>query len=302
MRLAVHSKALQDFFSANCDANFQRVVLSSKIAITTAILHQYHADLSNNTSYLAWFSSTSAAGRFTTHSQTTAPQLVRNCDASSADYGTPSYYGASNLVAAPNHLTIDEFRALEGIGIHVLSPAAAAPSTLHGDNPFLTIAMQSNGTLGFDVLDRFIKPEEDVVVYDKYLNNESVELLEHIASLLSVNSRIRIFHSPTKGAHLLSSAIVANRVRLSNPAITVSCQTCTKAFLSGEHDRHMYLGERIQITFTAGTDCFGTIDPITGARKNKRSKLLFFDVTDGDDLHIAISDGTFCVVPQVGAL
>lgn len=296
MRIAVHTQTLHDIFSSACDPFTMNAVLASRISVTPAILNQYHIALGGNISFQAWFSSSIAANRFSVHLPQAAPARVQASDASSDGYGTASYFGGSNLVVESHQLPIGASAALDTIGVNLISAKKRIAGTIAGDNPFFTVAICSGGSDDFQIFDRFIKPEESVVVYDKYINTVSVELLEHIASRLSSGSSIQIFHSAKKGRNLLSSADVAARVQAANADVTVSCKICPHAFTSIEHDRYIFLGKRIQVVFTVGLDCFGAADLTTGKRANRSSKIMFFDVTAGDQLEIQADDGSVCRV------
>lgn len=296
MRLAVHTQALQDMFSSACDPLTTSAVLASRISVTPAILNQYHIALGSNASFQAWFSSLIAANRFSVHLPQAAPARVQASDASSDGFGTASYFGGSTLVAESHQLPVGGVAALHSIGVNLISAKKKISGTLPGDNPFFTVAVQAGGADGFGVFDRFIKSEDSLVVYDKYINAASVELLAHLATKLSPGSSIQIFHSDKRGRNLLSSTDVAAQVQASNTAVAVSCKVCPQVFTSIEHDRYIFLGKRIQVVFTVGLDCFGAVNPATGKRANRSSKIMFFDVTAGDQLEIQAVDGSVCRV------
>ena len=296
MRIAIHTQTLKDIFSSVGDPLTTNAVLSSRISVTPEILHQYTLELGNNVSFQAWFSSSMAANRFSVHLPQAAPPRVQASDVSSGGFGTASYFGGSILVAESNHLPAGGTAALDNIGINLISVRKKLTGTFSGDNPFLTVAVQAGGSDSFEIFDRFIKSEDNIIIYDKYINTASVELLEHIASRLSPGSSIKIFHSANTGRHLLSSADVIARVQAANATITISCKICPHAFTSVEHDRYIFLGKRIQVVFTVGLDCFGLINPVTGRRVNRSSKIMFFDVTAGDQLDIQADDGSVSTV------
>ena len=296
MRVAIHLQALKEIFSGLCDPVTGSAVLSSKIALTPDILSKYHTELGANTQYQAWFSSTTTSQRITLHMPQLAPQKVQVADVATEGYGAASYFAGSNLVADQTKLAVAAANALLGIGINIISPKLRMQGAIHGDNPIYSIATQAGGTIGFDIFDRFVLPEDSIVVYDKYINTNSIDLLKHLASKLSSGSKIAIFHSDRTGPNLLLSNDIAAQVRAANSKISVSCKTCTKAFASLEHDRYIFLGNRIQIVFTVGLDCLGPYNVASGERTNRRSKILFYDVTAGDLLDIQAADGSISTV------
>lgn len=302
MKLAIHTQALQEIFDFKCDPITGNSILSSKISITPLSLNKYHAALGSNIVFQQWFLALNAAKRLSIHLPQTAPASVRAIDPLTDDFGSAAYFGGSNLVAENTHLSPGAPQALSSIGVNVISAKKKINGTVHGDNPFFAIALLNCGAENFSLLDRFVKPEENIVVYDKYINNESVELLMHIANIMPAGSSLKIFHSIKTGHNLLTSAVIKNRVQLANPLVTVTCKQCPHTFTKAEHDRYIFLGNRIQIIFTVGLDCFGKLNLTTGFRVNRASKILFFDVTSGDALNIEALDGSICTVNHLSEI
>jgi hypothetical protein len=296
VKLAIHTQALQEILDFNCNPITGSSILASKIAITPSLLNKYSLALGGNVRFQQWFLCLNAAKRLSIHLPQAAPACVQAIDPLTDDFGTAAYFGGSTLVAESAHLNAGAPTALSSIGVNVLSAKKNIAGTVHGDNPFFAIALFNGGSEGFSQFDRFIKPEENVVVYDKYINNESVELLEHLVTKMAAGSALKIFHSTKTGTGLLSTTVIQTRVQAANPTVSVSCKQCHHAFTKTEHDRYMFLGRRIQIVFTVGLDCFGKINAATGNRINRESKILFFDVASGDPLDIEALDGSLCTV------
>ena len=299
--MAVHSDALLEIFSGTCDPVMTSTVLASKIAVTASILEHYKNSLSTNLQFQAWFAS-AAQGRLTLHLPQTSPVKVKDTDTVTDGYGTASYFGGSNLVASMQKLTPATAQSLLNIGIKIIPVDEKMSGLIAGDNPIFTIATETNGNIDFNVLDRFLIPEENIVIYDKYINKKSIELLEHISKKLAPNSTLSIFHTFQINKNLLDSAEIINRLKTANPNISVICKKCSKKFTSLEHDRYIFLGNRIQIVFSAGLDCFGNIDLTIGKRVNRRSKITFYDVTAGDLLHIEADDLSIFIVNSISSL
>lgn len=299
MKLAVHTQALQEIFNSQCDPITGSSILASKISITPSILQKYHLTLGSDVRFQQWFASLNAAKRLSVHLPQAAPICVQSADPSTDDFGTAAYFGGSTLVAEKAHLPAGAAPALTAIGVNILSAKKRISGTVPGDNPFFTIALLNGGSEGFSEFDRFIKPEENVTVYDKYINAESVELLEHLATKMAPGSKLQIFHSTKTGGNLLATAVIQTRVQAANQGVSVTCKQCQQAFTKAEHDRYIFLGNRIQIVFTVGLDCFGKIDPVKGTRSNRASKIMFFDVSTGDQLDIEAVDGSICTVTHL---
>lgn len=301
MKAAVQWQALAAIFDGRCDLVTMSAVLSAKVSITPNILTLYEQNLGTDPKFQAWFASASQ-GRFSFHLPVLSPRKVRAIDPISDGYGTATYFGCSSLFAHLPDVSAEAALGLESIGTRVISVSRRIDFSIEGDNPVFTIGTETHGTLDFDCLTRFLFPEDNIVVYDKFINAISIQLLEHIAATLAPGSTLHIFHTYQPRGNLLDSAEIYARLLAANSAITIECKIVSNNFKKLEHDRYIFLGSRLQLVFTAGLDCFGDINLATGKRKNRRSKINFYDVTQGEDLRIEANDGTHLVVKCIGGM
>jgi hypothetical protein len=301
VKAAVQWQALAAIFDGRCDLVTTSTVLSAKVSITPNILTLYEQNLGADPKFQTWFASASQ-GRFSIHLPSLSPGKVRAIDPISDGYGTAAYFGCSSFFAHLPDVSAEATQGLESIGTRVISVRRRIDFPIEGDNPVFTIGTETDGTLDFDCLNRFLLPEDNIVVYDKFINTKSIQLLEHIAKTLTPGSILRIFHTYMQGRNLLSSADIFARLIGANSHITIECKTVSNEFKKLEHDRYIFLGSRLQLVFSAGLDCFGDEDLATGKRKNKRSKISFYDVTLGEDLRIDADDGTHLLVKSIGGM
>lgn len=301
MKAAIQWQALAAIFDGRCDLVTTSTVLSAKVSITPNILNLYEQNLGADPKFQTWFASASQ-GRFSFHLPALSPGKVRAIDPISDGYGTASYFGCSSFFAHLPDVSAQTAQGLESIGTRVISVSRRIDFPIEGDNPVFTIGTETNGTLDFDCLDRFLLPEDTIVIYDKFINAKSIQLLEHISKKLTPGSTLRIFHTYKPGGNILDSTTIKTRLIAANSTITIECKIVSDDFKKLGHDRYIFLGDRLQLVFSAGLDCFGDIDLASGRRKNRRSKITFYDVTLGDDLRIEAQDGTHLVVKSIGGM
>jgi hypothetical protein len=301
VRAAVQWQALAAIFDGHCDPVTMSVVLCSKISVTSNVLSLYEQNLGSNLLFQAWFASASQ-GRFSLHLPALSPGKVQAIDPVSDGYGTATYFGCSSLFAHLPDVSIATEQGLERIGTRIISVGKRIDFSIEGDNPVFTIGTESRGTLDFDCLTRFLLPEENIVVYDKFINDKSIQLLEHIARTLTTGSTIRIFHTFRAGSSLLDTPEIHARLVAANGAITVECKKVSNDFKKLEHDRYIFLGNRLQLVFSAGLDCFGDINTATSKRSNRRSKITFYDITAGESLRIDCDDSTHVLVKSIARM
>jgi len=291
VRLTIHSKALLDIFSGNIDSISASTFLSSKIATTPELILEYAAEVGSDLGFQAWLPLAMTHGRITTHQILDCPTPIRSLPQTIKATAAASYFGASKLVARRTALENSDYLSLLGVGINIIEISTPLIGVHGGDNPVHTVALVAGGMSDFSLLDSYVAAEEQILVYDKYINNESCELLEYIAKKLPDSSNLKVFNSSKTGAHLLTAPAVLHRLTTANPKISIECQSASPAFCKKEHDRYMFFGNRMQAIFTAGLDCFGRLNLHTGRRSNKRSQIIFYDVSHQAPQHIEGADG-----------
>lgn len=291
MKIAIHHSTLSKITKGEVDQIITYFALSSKISITPSILQIYHQSLSGNSLFTAWFADAQTRKRIDIVNPSEAPTIVQDVDQIAQEYGSASYFAGSNLFLSHDDFDHASLLALSSIGTNLIYSTAPLPNEINGDNLFHIINTKTNGTIDFDNLDQFLLPEERIVIYDRYINNISIELIKYIAQRLKANSSLHIYHSNKQQNNLLSSNQIYQATAAANPHITVTCQHTTQKFTREHHDRYIFFGNRCQAIFSAGLDCFGQIDPATGKRKNKKSTISFFDTSKAGILTIDGANG-----------
>lgn len=291
MKTAIHHDALHALLGGGYPMHISAAALGGSVSATIGILHKYQTVVGSNTHFHSWFSSAQQHRKLRIHLPSEAPPLVQSADLNSEEYATASYFAGGSIVAK-SAIPLPIKTALQGIGTQLLYIENPNFNTSNGDNPFLTINLTPTSGLDFDILERFIVPESEITIYDKFINTTSLELLNYIASKLAAGANLSIFHSTKTGGNLVSSSAICSSLSTTNSTINISCKTCPPTFTKIYHDRFIFFGRRFQIRFSAGLDCFGPLDPTTGNRVNRESELVFRDIINAGTLNIVATDGT----------
>lgn len=292
MKIAIHHNTFKKITKGEVDQIITNFALSSKVSFTPSILEIYHQLLGQNSHFTSWFSAAQAHKRIDIANPSEAPRSVRAADTICQEYGTASYFAGSNLFLSQSDFDHNSLIALSSIGTNLVYSTSPLPDEVHGDNPIHIINTKTNGSIDFDILNQYLLPEECIVIYDKYINKTSIELIKYIAQTLKPKSSLHIYHSDKKGGNLLSSTQIQQQASAANPQITVTCQHPTRNFTKEHHDRYIFFGNRCQAIFTAGLDCFGLVDPATGKRKNRKSTIAIFDTSKAGTLTIDGKSGS----------
>lgn len=256
MRSAAHVDALNDIFSGKANILTYGLTLAAKIDITLEILHDYNNTLGSNPLFQAWLAACQNQNRIITNDINDAPRKVRGTPIDIRKYAAASYFSGGCLISSNTWPLANRVPALSSIGTKLINVALPPPTDIPGDNPIASINLQHGGNTSFNVLNDYIKPEEIVVVYDKYINAASMELLQNIATLLEPGCTIKVFTTHISNS-CLTTAVIIQKLKITNPRITIVCEEVSLAFRKKVHDRYIFCGNRLQISFTRGLDCFG---------------------------------------------
>jgi hypothetical protein len=294
VQCAAHALALQEIFQSGVQTRANHAVLCSIIRASTNIISEYNDLLGKNQFFQSWIVDMHCSGRLLMLNPSQAwPSTILTQPALMLDYVIASYFCGGCLFLANSMHNHQFLHALATCGIRAFTPTVGLPQNIPGDNPIEVVQLDANSGLGLDVLDRYISHEDEVVVYDKYINQPGLELLCHIATKLKPGSSLHVYTKRETGKRSSRPTIaqIASTLISSNPAITSTCQEASESFLKQTHDRYIFCGHRLQIIFSAGIDSIGPFDTVTGRRQNKMSEILIYTVEYSRPLQISDSSG-----------
>lgn len=290
MRCATHVSALKSVFDGVANPITGSSILAAKMGVTSSIINDYIEKLGGLPTFQAWLAAAQAGNRILVKSAGEAPACLRELPGKSADYGAASYFSGGRFYIDDIACPFVSCEKLQALGIDVSSTQAPPPSNIEGDNPVWNLSLATGGAIGFDVLDRFIVPEEEIIIYDKYVNALSLDLIAHIASKMCAGSTLHI-RTTRVSPRCKSPEQILARVLNANSRIQCTAKEVSIAFRQMTHDRYIFFGQRLQAVFTAGLDCFGKSSP-SGNRINKQSKINLYSIDGFAKLHIEAIDGT----------
>lgn len=298
MRCAAHTHALKSVIEGRAHPLTGPMLMSAKIGLTQSILNEYSRELGRNPLFQAWFAAAQAGNRLVVKRPEDGTRRLNGLNGESLQYGVASYFSAGSLCATRHTSTLD-YTALQSLGVSVFNVEDAPAINIPGDNPVLTISLATNGTADPSILDKFLLPEDEIIIYDKYISAEGLLLLSHVAARLSVGSTMHI-RTTDLGGTCKRPAEILSRLHAVNPGIGVSCKLVSARFRKQAHDRYMFFGKRLQAVFTVGTDCFGRVTA-AGKWQNRQSKINLYALDSTTPLKIEAEDGSLLLTPFMEA-
>lgn len=294
MRCAAHAQALRLIFDGLAHPLTGPIVMSAKIGITPKILGDYARHLGGSAAFQAWFSAAQAGNRLIIRSLQDAPSSLASLAADSREYGVAMYFSGGRVFAERHSIAELDTAALRRLGFVVLDVQSGPPTDISGDNPTLSLSLISGGVVDFDVLNPFFACEDEILIYDKYIDEAAMQLIEHIATLLKVGANLNI-RTTSLGDKCVSIREISRRISAANPKINSSCEEVSVAFRRRAHDRYIFFGHRLQAVFSAGLGCFGLLNA-SGNRVNKQSKINVYALDGFSPLEIESKGGGKLVV------
>ncbi|MGH8601341.1 MAG: hypothetical protein ACREXR_00715 [Gammaproteobacteria bacterium] len=117
-----------------------------------------------------------------------------------------------------------------------------------------------NSTTSFkhNLLRDFFASEKKIVIYDRYLKQSSLCFFETVLRVTHKNVEVTLISEFDSNKNSTITKDFAERtLKLIRPHGTINCYYPSFKEMSNKHDRHIHLNQRLQMTFSSGTDCFG---------------------------------------------
>ena len=259
----------------------------------------FNEALSGISEYQTWFAYMQSRNRLRVLNPTLVSTYLEKNNASIDDiYITAAYLSNMNLVLSAKQMTsATDVLVLEKWGLTRIDIEETS-SSLHDlasvKNPIKTIVLKTRGNLDHSVITKYFSNENRVVFYDKYINEESMRLIESCVLLAKKDLELNVI-TTSLGGECLDKATILQRLSRLKPSANIKVEYCNQQTRKKFHDRHIFIGDRIQLTFSRGLDVFGSRNT-AGGYQNKAGEINFYDISDmtRDEFHLV--DGTIIYV------
>ncbi len=240
------------------------------VAATVAALH---AKFGERPEFRAWFAYIHDTGRM---------RLIPAGEV--AQFHFPACVDQEYLIAgffaAQRHLrahvlpaaAVAEFRRF-GVQVHDISSPLRIP---FGSGPIKDIVLSPTTAYSPDVVAECFLGERSVVVYDKYINRDSMDVLGRFVRCLCKGATVTIL---TTDMSIAAAIEGRRRIAGENPDLgEFRVKKVDRRTASNSHERHVVVGRRYHLHFTSGLDVFGTCS--SGRYQNRDGRIYVHDVWD----------------------
>lgn len=260
MRLAIDAEAILAAFSGQ-NLDLEDVLRPSILAITTLIMDDYGDKINLDGSGMSkdWLNriySTPQRLRIVSDAELSEYSLAEPEDLD-CHYIGAAYYNGQYLIrdaaSASTAVKAKEF----GLKLSNASSKIDIES-LCGHKIVAHFSMNSSTSYKHNILRDFFANETQIVIYDRYLKASSVCFLETVIRAAHKNVCVTIISEfDSNGNSSITKEIVQQALKKVRPHGTINCYYPNFKEMSDKHDRHIHLNNRLQLTFSSGTDCFG---------------------------------------------
>lgn len=190
-------------------------------------------------------------------------------------YIVAAYINGNTFIAGEENQNINAEANNFGVAIEKAETFEHKKKRNKGVNILDVIDLNENTNLSHSTIHRYFAQERRVIIYDKFIKNSSLELIESICQKMDPSGEIIIISDFSAGV-TAEQCMKACRKHIKN----------TKAYTpnfrdrSNGHDRHIHIGNRLHLTFSSGTDCFG----LQPEFKNSECQITIYQVSEHYEL------------------
>jgi hypothetical protein len=261
MRLAVDAEAILSIFSGVNNA-LEDILRPSILGLTTLIMDDYQSKVLSEGSGFGkdWLNrvfSDASKYRIVTDDE------MKHYDLDGATDLDDSYLGAAYLNGhrlIRECVTSDFLEHAKKYGVNVVDSSWSIElGSMPGHSLVFSLLLSSSTNYNHSVLRGFFSKERKIVIYDRYLKDSSLRFFENVLRAAHDDVELVVISKFDQGgASLLSMVEVERVLRKVKPKANISCYYPDDKSQADKHDRHVHLGARLQLSFSSGTDCFGT--------------------------------------------
>lgn len=260
MRAVIEKEVLQESFSGSLSDVFI-AAHSAVLGVTPAIIQEYMSISDGAGMFQVWFDKV-----FSTQNNyfLVSPESLAKYKFSSgciySNYIGAAFYNSGPIIAK------------SGVAFQKFSPSSWGVSIVDGNNYKLVpasnqaggkvaeiISLVPGGTVNPSILEKYLLKENKILIYDKSINLRGADFICEITRYCVPECKLVVMSnfSGSRNRGLLSQHDLEKHLNAGKFNGTVEVLQADQLTVKKYHDRFMFLGDRFQVTFSSGVDCFG---------------------------------------------
>ncbi|MFK7700161.1 hypothetical protein [Pseudomonas caspiana] len=256
--MAIDAESIVAAFSG-CNSDLEDALRPSIIAITAGIIDDYDSKISRDGTGMArdWLKrvyDSPSRWRMVNHQELEYYGI-------NPENGLHEEYVGAAYVHGHTLFKFEEFEELlrlaKKYGLKLCTPSSEIDfSSLSGHSIIESYLLNSTTNYKHNIVRKYFNQEKQIIVYDRFFKDSSLTFLENVICDAHDDVSITIISEFEKHS-LLTKLETADRLKRIKPKASINCYYPDFKELSDKHDRHIHLGNRLQLTFSSGLDCFG---------------------------------------------
>ncbi|UQY35513.1 hypothetical protein K8U54_03185 [Pseudomonas fulva] len=234
---------------------------SSVIGVTPAIVEQYLNITDGVGGYKVWFDRVFSTGSnycLVSPESLSGYKLNTNCVHS--NYLGAAYHSSGAMIVS----SLNQFQKLDPSSWGVDIVEANSYSVVPGESPggakiAEIISLKTGGKLKPVVISKYFKRENRIFIFDKTINAAGADFIIELTKYCDKKCKIVVMSNFLNNVRrgLLDQQELQAFLNKNKVNGTVECLQASDETIKNYHDRFVFLGNRFQMVFSSGLDCFG---------------------------------------------
>lgn len=260
MRAVIEKEVLQESFSGALSDIFI-AAHSSVLGVTPAIIQEYQSISDGAGMFQIWFDKVfSTQNNYCLVMPDSLAKYHLNADCIHSNYIGAAFHQSGPIIVKSDAPFIKLTPASWGVPIVSVDNYKHFPAgNQAGAKVAEIISLVPAGNQKPVVLEKYLLKENKIFIYDKSINLSGADFICEVTRFCAPKCKIVVmsnFHNSAKRGLLDRQELqrFLNNGKLNG---TIEVLQADRLTIDKFHDRFMFLGDRFQISFSSGVDCFG---------------------------------------------
>ncbi|MEB2517384.1 hypothetical protein SOP85_18335 [Pseudomonas sp. YuFO20] len=260
MRAVIEKKVLQDSFSGALSDIFI-TAHSAVLGVTPAIIQEYLSISDGAGMFKEWFDKTfSTQNNYYFIAPESLSKYHLNVACIHSNYIGAAFHNSGPIIA--DSATPFNVLSPSSWGVSIVDAKSYKHSTVAnqaGSKVAEIISLVPAGNVEPAILKKYLLKENKILIFDKSINLSGADFICEITKFVAPKCKIIVMSnfSGSVNRGLLSRQDLEVYLNKGKVNGTIEVLQADKATIGKFHDRFMFLGDRFQLTFSSGVDCFG---------------------------------------------
>lgn len=260
MRAVIEKEVLQESFSGALSEIFV-AANSAVLGVTPAILKEYMSISDGAGMFQVWFDKVfSTQNNYCLISPESLKKYQLDSECIHSNYIGAAFHHSGPIITKSEAPFVKFSPVSWGVSIIDMKQYRHLPaSNQAGSKVAEIVSLVPGGTVNPSVLKNYILKENKIFIYDKSINMSGADFICEITKYCSAKCKIVVMSNFVNSAKrgLLDKQALQGYLNGNKTNGTIEVLQADRETTANYHDRFVFLGDRFQLSFSSGVDCFG---------------------------------------------